>query len=133
MIDKDIYNWKFLNPILKKAELIPISQKASKDAFFNASSKLKNGKIVAIFPEGEISKVSDMAKFYSGYKYIDIGDAVIVPFFIDGIFGSVFSRYKTKTKKSFFHKREITVSFGEPVLEHSVPDELRNIVKGLKN
>lgn len=52
LIDKEIYNNKFLKYIFKFSDLIPISQKASKNSFIETSMKLKNGKIVAIFPEG---------------------------------------------------------------------------------
>ena len=132
LIDKDIYNWKVFNRVFKIGELIPVSPKAAKDSFTEASSRLKNGKIVAIFPEGSISKDEDIAKFNRGYEYIDMRDAVIVPFFIDGVYGSVFSRHKGDNKRSFFKKRDITVSFGEPILNNIKSDELRDVVKGLK-
>ncbi len=128
MIDKDIYNWRVFNWIFKKAELIPISKKASKDSFYEASKRLKNGKIIAIFPEGEISRSSDVAKFYRGYEFIDRDGAVIVPFFIDGVFGSIFSRHKGEAKRSFLKKREIVVCFGEPIAENIKANELRDRV-----
>ncbi|MFA5453693.1 MAG: MFS transporter [Sulfurimonas sp.] len=133
MIDKDIYNWRFLNRVFKLAELIPISKKASKDSFFETSMKLKNGKIVAIFPEGEISRNSDVAKFYRGYEFIDRAGAVIVPFYIDGIFGSLFARHKGDARRCFLKKREITLYFGEPISEEIRADELRDRVIKLKS
>ncbi|MDX9757245.1 MAG: MFS transporter [Sulfurimonas sp.] len=132
LIDKDIYNNKFLKPIFKLGDLIPISQKASKDSFIETSMKLKNGKIVAIFPEGEISRSSDIAKFYRGYKFIDRSSATIVPFYIDGVFGSLFARHKGEYKRNFFRKREITLYFGEPISHDIKADELREIVINLK-
>ncbi|MDD3855658.1 MFS transporter [Sulfurimonas sp.] len=132
LIDKDIYNNKFLKPIFKLGDLIPISQKASKDSFIETSMKLKNGKIVAIFPEGEISRSSDIAKFYRGYKFIDRSGAMIVPFYIDGVFGSLFARHKGEYKRNFFRKREITLYFGEPISHDIKADELREIVINLK-
>lgn len=132
LIDKDIYNNKFLKPIFKLGELIPISQKASKDSFFETSMKLKNGKIIAIFPEGEIARSSSVSKFYRGYEFIERGGAVIVPFHIDGIFGSVFARHKGDAKRCFLKKREITLTFGEPISRHISADELREIVINLK-
>jgi acyl-[acyl-carrier-protein]-phospholipid O-acyltransferase/long-chain-fatty-acid--[acyl-carrier-protein] ligase len=132
MIGRDIYKWKFFNSIFKKGELIPLSPKASKDSFAEASNRVKNGKIIAIFPEGGISSDADVAKFYRGYEFIDRSGAVIVPFYIDGIFGSIFSRYKDKTKKSFLKKREITVRFGEPISWDIKVDKLRDVVINLK-
>mgnify|MGYP002713176104 CR=1 FL=1 len=132
MIDKDIYNNGFLKSFFKIAQLIPISQKASKDSFIEATKRLKDGKIIAIFPEGEISRSSDISKFYRGYEYIDRDGAVIVPFYIEGIFGSIFSRYKSGAKRSFFKRRKITVFFGEPISEAVRADKLRDIVINLK-
>lgn len=130
LIDKDIYNNKFLKPIFKLADLIPVSQKASKDSIVETSMKLKNGKIVAIFPEGEISRSSDIARFYRGYELIDRGNAAIVPFYIEGVFGSIFARYKGN--RNFFRKREITIYFGEPISYDIKAHELREIVINLK-
>lgn len=132
LIDKDIYSNRFLKPLFKLGDLVPISQKASKDSFFETSMKLKDGKIIAIFPEGEIARSSSVSKFYRGYEFIERGGAVIVPFHIDGIFGSVFARHKGDAKRCFLKKREITLTFGEPISGHISADELREIVINLK-
>ncbi len=133
MIDKDVYNYKIVKPFMKKGELIPISPRASKDAFAEASRRLKDGKIVGIFPEGEISNDDQLSKFHRGFEYIELGDAVIVPYFIDGIFGSIFARYKGNDKKSIFKKRVIKVYFGEAIQKPIKAEELQNIIKKMKN
>ncbi|MGE4418961.1 MAG: 1-acyl-sn-glycerol-3-phosphate acyltransferase [Sulfurimonas sp.] len=132
IIDKDIYNWKLFNWVFRMAELIPVSKKASKGSFIETSKRLKNGKIVAIFPEGEISRSANISKFYRGYEYIDRGDAVIVPFHIDGVFGSLFARHKGDVRRCFLKKREITVYFGEAISQEIKADELRQRVIKLK-
>lgn len=132
LIDKEIYNRRLFNWVLRFAELIPISKKASKDSFAVASMRLKDGKIVAIFPEGEIARNGDVAKFYRGYEYIDTDGAFIVPFYIEGVFGSLFARYKGDAKRCFLKKREVRVFFGKPVAEHIKAHELREIVLNLK-
>ncbi|MFA5461963.1 MAG: MFS transporter [Sulfurimonas sp.] len=132
IIDKDIYKHKFLNWGFKLAQLIPVSQRASKDSFVETSIKLKNGKIIAIFPEGKISRNSDVSKFYQGYKFIDRGSSVIVPFYIDGVFGSIFAKYKGDARRCFLKKREITLYFGEPIIGEITSEELREKVINLK-
>jgi acyl-[acyl-carrier-protein]-phospholipid O-acyltransferase/long-chain-fatty-acid--[acyl-carrier-protein] ligase len=112
--------------------LIPVSKKASKDSFFETSMKLKDGKIIAIFPEGEISRNSEVSKFYRGYEFIDRGGAAIVPFHIEGVFGSLFARHKGDAKRCFLKKREITLCFGEPIYQEIKADELRQRVINLK-
>jgi len=134
LMDKDIYNWKLLHPFFKKGEAIPISPKASKDAFRETYKRLKNDKVVALFPEGSITKDGKLGEFYRGYELIPTDyDGVIVPFFIDGVFGSVFSKYKPKKSKSFFKKREITVYFGEPISKDIKAYELKKIIQKMKD
>jgi len=134
MMDKDIYNSKGLNAVFKKGETIPLSTRASKDAFKEAHKRLVDSKVVALFPEGGISKDGNLGKFYSGYELIKSDyDGVIVPFFIDGIFGSSFSKYKPKNKKCFFKRRKITVYFSNPVSKETSADELKKIIQKLKD
>ena len=116
MMDKNIYNWPVFNAMFKKGETIPLSPRASKDAFKEAHKRLTDGKIVAIYPEGGISKDGELGRFYRGYEMIPQNyDGVIIPFYIDGAFGSMFSKYKPNKKKSFFKRREIKVHFDKPV------------------
>ncbi len=133
MMDRDIYKWRGFNLLFKKGEVIPLSPKAFKDAFKEAHNRLKNGKIVALYPEGEIAKNSAIAEFNRGYELIPNDyEGVIIPFFIDGVFGSAFSKYKPKKKKSFFRRREISVYFAPPVSKDTKADELRQIIQNMK-
>jgi len=132
MIDKKIYNWKFAKPFFIKAELIPLSARAAKDSFNAASKKLKEKKIVVIFPEGEITRTKELSRFRRGYEYIDKNDAVLIPFYIDGVFGSIFSRYKGKKKRNLFKKREINVVFSKEVSQYIKADELKDVIEQLK-
>ncbi|MFA6191302.1 MAG: MFS transporter [Sulfurimonas sp.] len=133
MMDRDIYKWRGFNLLFKKGEVIPLSPKAFKDAFKEAHNRLKNGRIVALYPEGEIAKTSDIAEFNRGYELIPNDyDGVIIPFFIDGVFGSAFSKYKPKKKKSFFRRREISVYFAPPVSKDIKADELKKIIQNMK-
>jgi len=133
LLEKDIYNWKFFNIFFKLAKIIPVSQKASKGAIYEASKRLKESHVVALYPEGTISKNRELGKFYRGYELIDKDyDGIIIPYFIDGVFGSIFSRYKNGYKKNIFSRREITLYFGKPLPKDIKADELRDIVQGLK-
>lgn len=134
MMDKDIYNYKYLTPVLKKGEVIPISPKSFKEGFKDASQRLKNNKVLAIYPEGEITSDGRLAKFQRGYELLDTSyDGAIVPYFIDGMFGSIFSRYKKNQKKCFFCRREIVVKFGHLISKETTADELQKIIQNLKD
>jgi len=134
LMDKDIYNWKILHYFFKKGEAIPVSPRAFKDAFKEAYNRLENGKVIALYPEGEISKDGELGEFRRGYELIPTDyDGVIVPFFIDGLFGSSFSKYKQKKDKMFFQKRDITVYFEKPVSKDTKADELKKIIQNMKD
>lgn len=133
LMDKDIYYWRGFHSVFKKGKTIPISSKGSKDAFKEASKRLKNAEIVSVFAEGSISKDGKIGKFHKGYELIDTSyDGVIIPVFIDGVFGSFFSKYKPEMKKNFFKRREITLYFGVPVSKETKADELKGIITTLK-
>lgn len=133
MMDKDIYNWKFFHSIFKMGSVIPVSSRASKDAFVEVGKRLKDGKVVAIYPEGEITQTGQTGKFHRGYELISKDyDGVIVPYFIDGVYGSVFSKYKPKNKKNIFKRREITVYFSHAVSKDIKAEDLKEIIVDLK-
>ncbi|WP_373071148.1 MFS transporter [Sulfurimonas sp.] len=134
LMDKDIYNYKILTPILKKADVIPISSSSVKDALKEASERLKKSKVVALYPEGEISKDSELSEFKNGYKLIKGEDNyVVVPFLIDGMFGSIFSKNKNDQHGSVFRRRVVSVEFEKPIINKLEAKELQEIVQNIKN
>ena len=134
LMEKSIYEWPVFHAFFKQGEAIPVSAKASKDAFKEAHNRLMQGKVVGLYPEGEISKNGELGKFYRGYELIATDyDGVIVPYFIDGIFGSSFSKYKNTHKKSFFSKRKVTIYFAPPVPNTTKADKLKDIIQELKD
>jgi acyl-[acyl-carrier-protein]-phospholipid O-acyltransferase / long-chain-fatty-acid--[acyl-carrier-protein] ligase len=134
MMDKGIYSLAWLKPILQKGEVIPLSPKAFKDAIKEASLRLKDGRIVAIFPEGEIAKSTKLGTFQKGFELIDSNyDGVIVPFFIDGLYGSLFAKNKKPNQhKKLFSRRVVKVTFAMPLQTNAKADEVQMIVKQMK-
>ncbi|WP_152184349.1 MFS transporter [Sulfurimonas indica] len=135
MMDKEIYHWKLMYPLFKRGEVIPLSPRAFKDAFKDAHARLKEGRIVSIFPEGGISKDGNIGTFHRGFELIPKDyDGVIVPFYIDsGIFGTVFSKYKPKNGKlNLFKRRVIRIYFGKPLPKETTSEELKAIVTQMK-
>ncbi|MEA1983492.1 MAG: MFS transporter [Campylobacterota bacterium] len=134
MMDKDIYNWRLINGICKLGEAIPVSPKASKDSFVEARVRLEDGKVVGVFAEGEISRTQSLGKFYRGYELIGSKyDGVIIPVYIDGIFGSIFSRVRLNDKKSIFSRRRITLYYGEPLSRETTAGELAEVIQRMKD
>ena len=133
MMEKSIYHWPILHLFFKKGEAIAVSSKASKDAFREASKRLQEGRIVGIFPEGGISKDGKISKFRKGYELIETeNDYVIIPVFIDGFFGSLFSRYKRGQKRKLFKRRNINVYYGEPLTKETKSEAVQRVIKDMK-
>jgi len=135
MMDKEIYNWKFFHEIFQAGEAIPISPKGFKDAFKEAYKRLKNGNIVAIFPEGAISKDGNLGEFHRGFELIPKDyDGMIVPCYIgSGIFGSLFAKYKPSTaKRSLFRRRVVHIYFAEPLSKEMTAQEVKQTIQNIK-
>jgi len=134
LMERSIYEKPFIRPVMKIGEAIPISPNGAKDAFKNARARLNNNEIVALFPEGAISADGKIGKIYPGYQVIaSRAEGVIVPFYIDGIYGSLFSRSSTRhtASKSWF-RRNVRILYGDPLPMDSNPETLYNAILKLK-
>jgi len=93
---KGVYDHPLIKPFAKVLKIIPIaSDQAPRDLIHSlrvASEALRNGEVVCIFPEGEITRIGQMLPFRRGFERIIKGiDVPIIPVNIDGIWGSIFS------------------------------------------
>ncbi len=115
VIERNIYNRWYLKPFFKFFGLIPISSRASKDAFKGIREKLNEGKIVALFPEGAITRNGHLGKFQKGYEIaLKDMDVPIIPFCIRGLWGSRFSYANAKHKENTkYSDRVVGVTFGK--------------------
>lgn len=130
VMEREIYNRWYLKPFMQFYGVIPISAKASKDAFREMGKKLQEGKIVAFFPEGAITRNGHLGKFHRGFEIVAKEAKVpIVPFYIRGLWGSRFSyaehRLKTNVSK---RTRDVAVSFGTPMPCTTTAKELKQRV-----
>lgn len=132
MMERSIYQKKFLKWFLDIFEVIPVSQNASKNAIQNSSNALKKNKLLAIFPEGAISSQNQLGDFQKGAILLSKTNNVkIIPFGINGLWGSRFSRSTNKTNK-FEIRRKIVVNFGKEN-DFKNETELKNAVQALLN
>jgi acyl-[acyl-carrier-protein]-phospholipid O-acyltransferase/long-chain-fatty-acid--[acyl-carrier-protein] ligase len=134
LMERSIYEKPFIRPIMKLGEVIPISPKGAKEAFKEARNRLQNGEIVGIFPEGAISSDGEVGELLHGYKKIaSDSEGVIVPFYIDGIYGSLFSRSsKRHTPSRAWFRRNIRIIYGEPLAMKSEPKIVYDAIIHLK-
>ncbi|NPA73888.1 MAG: acyl-[ACP]--phospholipid O-acyltransferase [Epsilonproteobacteria bacterium] len=130
VMDRTFYNKWYLKPFLKFAKVIPISSRGSKGALSEVAKALNNGETVAIFPEGHISRNGHLDEFRNGFeraaKDVEENAAVIVPFYLRGLWEDNFSYASKKLKNS--STKEISVSFSKPMSIHSTASEVKKAV-----
>jgi acyl-[acyl-carrier-protein]-phospholipid O-acyltransferase/long-chain-fatty-acid--[acyl-carrier-protein] ligase len=118
---RSIYEMPVLRPLLNIFGVIPIAPgKDAEESLTNITEALRNGDVVAMFPEGRISRNGQLANFKRGYERAVAAlpanvDAVIVPFYLRGLWGTAFSYATRHQQRSGLQggKRLVTVAFGE--------------------
>jgi len=128
----------FARGLFSLAGVIPISTndppKAVMKALKEARSAMERGYIVAIFPEGELSRTGHMQTFRAGFTHIvKSHDWPIIPMAINGGFGS-------RASHAFIHPhvfasedfwRKITVVAGPPMPSGAEVRAVQETVRGL--
>jgi acyl-[acyl-carrier-protein]-phospholipid O-acyltransferase / long-chain-fatty-acid--[acyl-carrier-protein] ligase len=135
---KGIYEHPVIKPFAKVLKIIPIASDQSPRELIHslreASEALRNGELVCIFPEGEITRIGQMLPFRHGFERIIKGiDVPIIPINIDGIWGSIFSF----SGGHFLWKRPrhipypVRITFGTTLPSTATAPEVRQAVQQL--
>ncbi|MCC9601099.1 AMP-binding protein [Stieleria sp. JC731] len=95
-------------------------------ALKTAREGLKAGDVIGIFPEGTLTRTGQLQGFKAGFrKVLQNNDAPIVPVYLDGMWGSIFSfsggKFFFKWPSKF--RRRLTVYVGKP-LPNETPTEI---------
>jgi len=130
VMERQYYEHPLLKPFLRFFGVIPISSSASKEALAGVREALKRGETVALFPEGHITRNGQMDRFLRGFEVACKGvredEAVIVPFYLRGLWEDRFSYASSTLKRS--GSRDVGVSFGKPLSIHSGAEEVKEAV-----
>jgi acyl-[acyl-carrier-protein]-phospholipid O-acyltransferase/long-chain-fatty-acid--[acyl-carrier-protein] ligase len=135
---KGVYDNPVVKPFAKMLKIIPIaSDQGPREMIHSlreASEALRNGEVVCIFPEGEITRIGQMLPFRRGFERIVKGiDVPIIPVNIDGIWGSIFSfsggRFLWKWPRTIPYPVRLT--FGQALPSTATATDVRQAVQQL--
>ena len=135
---RDYCNAFWLKPLAKAFRAIPISTDDSPGeilkALKEAREAIRNGELVCIFAEGEITRTGQLLNFRKGLELIVKGTgSPIIPIHFDRLWGSVFSyseqRFFWKFPNAFPYP--ITVTFGAPMPSDTPAYRVRTAIQEL--
>ncbi len=139
VMSRDVFKtWTWAWPFFKLTDCIPIhtsdGPRALARSLKEARQTMEAGAIVAIFPEGELTKNGALMKFNKGFEKIARNSGCpIIPAHIGNIWGSIFSFKEGKPGLRIPRQfpRPVTVRFGNPLPSDTPADEARRVIAEL--
>ncbi len=131
---RSIYERWYLRHFLDFFGVIPIASGNSRTALAAVQDALNNGEVVCLFPEGAISRNGQLGEFRKGFeKAADGADAIILPFYLRGLWGSRFSRAgdNLKLNRRGGLTRDVVVAFGKPLPIAATAPDVKSAVSEL--
>jgi acyl-[acyl-carrier-protein]-phospholipid O-acyltransferase/long-chain-fatty-acid--[acyl-carrier-protein] ligase len=135
---KDSYEHPLVKPFARIMGVIPISSQFRPREMIlslrTATQALKDGEVVCIFPEGQMTRIGQMLPFRRGMEKIVKGvDVPIIPVNLGGVWGSIFSFERGKFLWKLPRKipYPVTLTFGKPMPNASSAQEVRQAVQEL--
>jgi len=122
VMEREIYERWYFKWFLDFFEVVPISRASGSHAIATLARLLEASQVVCLFPEGIISKNGQLSEFKRGFELaaqqVAAGTrALIVPFHLRGLWGSVFSYASPQLRRwrEEGRLRGVVVAFGAPL------------------
>ena len=123
VMDRGIYEKWYLKYFLDWFGAIPISSSGSSESMKTIAKELDNGSCVCIFPEGAITKNGNLGEFKKGFEKIltftESEDIKILPFYIRGLWGTIFGKANEYYYKNVDDLFEVSITYGKPLDKNS--------------
>jgi acyl-[acyl-carrier-protein]-phospholipid O-acyltransferase/long-chain-fatty-acid--[acyl-carrier-protein] ligase len=88
----ELYHIKGVTGFLRLVGSVPISPLRAKDGIRAVAAALKEGEMVCLFPEGQITRHGMVNDLRKGFEIMARqAGAMVVPAYLDGLYGSIFS------------------------------------------
>jgi len=136
---KDLYEKPWVKPFAKIWRTIPVSAEQRPRELLHAlqaaSDAIRNGEVVCIFAEGQITRIGQLLSFRRGMERIMKNvDAPVIPVALDGVLGGPlsFKRGKLIHLLTAHCPHPVTVSFGRPMPATVTPFAVREAVQELQ-
>ncbi len=132
VMEQLLYQRPILKWFLDLFGVIPISSRQSRQSLEQVRHLLRDGELLCIFPEGAISHSGQLGRFRRGFEIaVAASGAVVVPFYIRGLWGSRFSRSGRGVRAiraTGMRRRRVQLVFGEPLPDSVRADEVKQRV-----
>ena len=128
---KPVFNW-----ILRAVGAVSIRPENSRNAMQSIVSLLNDDCVVGIFPEGHVSTTGELSDLKRGFEKIlseSKDSVVVVPFAVNDMWGSFFSKApkSIKKKKKFSFRREVNISIGKSLDSNTTRSEVKKSIGSL--
>ena len=128
---KPVFNW-----ILRAVGAVSIRPENSRNAMQSIVSLLNDDCVVGIFPEGHVSTTGELSDLKRGFEKIlseSKDSVVVVPFAVNDMWGSFFSKAprSIKKKKKFSFRREVNISIGKSLASNTTRSEVKKSIGSL--
>jgi acyl-[acyl-carrier-protein]-phospholipid O-acyltransferase/long-chain-fatty-acid--[acyl-carrier-protein] ligase len=131
LFDVPLIGW-----FLRKMKMIPVDPRSPgkvKDALSEARKRLREGELVCVFAEGQITRTGHLLGIRRGVEKISEEDVPVIPVHLDEVWGSIFSFegdvffWKVPERLPF----PLTVSVGEPIHDRVTSTRVREALQSL--
>ena len=136
VVHDDYYSKPIFNWILRAVGAVSIRPENSRNAMQSIVSLLNDDCVVGIFPEGHISITGELSNLKRGFEKIlseSKDSVVVVPFAVNDMWGSFFSKAprSIKKKKKFSFRREVNITIGKRLASNTTRSEVKKSIGSL--